>query len=153
MGHTGREITDGGKPLCLAQVRFNFFLFPEAINHSIERIAENKNLQRGAVYRNIDTVQGRLGDGLREICSRRGIPALIQGPRGVFFFFFTEKTVLHSWRDVAALDWERQARFLFKLAEAGVLLMFYGRWYISAALTTTDVDRVLEATDRVLAKL
>lgn len=107
----------------------------------------------GAIYRRIDRIQARLTSGLKEICRRRGFPALIQGARGVFWHLFTDKPALHSVRELWPLDWDLQKRFFFRLADEGVLLMFFGRWYLSAALTDEDVDRALEGSDRVIARL
>lgn len=107
----------------------------------------------GAVYRRIDRLQARMTHGLKEISERRGVPALIQGPRGVFFYLFSEKEEARSVRDLTDVDWRKQVRFYNKLSEAGVLLMFFGRWYVSSALTDDDVDTVLEATDRTLSLL
>ncbi len=107
----------------------------------------------GAIYNRVDESQKRLVDGLHEIGTRRGIDHLIQGCRGVFLFHFTDLEAAWSVRDLAKADHERQHKFRVNLAEEGVLIMWGGRWYVSAAVTDADVDRTLEAADRALGRL
>ena len=107
----------------------------------------------GAMYRRVDAVQQRLVEGLTEIGTRRGIDHLIQGCRGVFLFHFTDLDAAWSVRDLAGADHQLQHKFRVNLAEEGVLIMWGGRWFVSAALTDADVDRTLEAADRAMAKL
>jgi len=92
-------------------------------------------------------------DGLREISNRRGIPTLIRGPTGVFFFQFIDKDVAYSVRDLKEADVEKQNKFRILLVEEGVLIMWGGRWYISSGLTDADVDKVLESADRAMGRL
>ena len=114
------------------------------------KILEENN---GAIYNKIDRVQKKLTKGLQEISRRRGIPLLIQEARGVFFTLFTDKDIAYSVRDLHDLDWEKHAKFFYKLVEEGVLLMFIGRWYISGAIEEEDVNMGLEGADQVLATL
>lgn len=130
--------TFNGNPLCLA-----------AGLATINQLEKDN----GAVYRKIDRMQKRLMDGLKEVSLRRGHPALLQGPRGVFFFLFSEKEVAYSVRELEDLDWEKHIKFLHGMIKEGVLMMFFTRWYISAAIEDADIDRALEAADRVLARL
>jgi glutamate-1-semialdehyde 2,1-aminomutase len=106
----------------------------------------------GAVYRHIDTVQKRLGDGLREITLRHGFPVLIQGPRGALFHHFLEGNVVYSAEKLhMGADNESYMKFLSHLTDKGVLVLMGGRWYISAALTEADVDETLERADRAMS--
>jgi glutamate-1-semialdehyde 2,1-aminomutase len=107
----------------------------------------------GAVYINIAKVQKRLMDGLKEIGKRRGIPVLVQGPTGAFNLYFTDREVAYSVRDTAQGDAVRLDNWREMLADEGVMLMRGGRWYMCTALTDKDVDKALEAADRVMAKL
>jgi glutamate-1-semialdehyde 2,1-aminomutase len=107
----------------------------------------------GEIYRRVDEVQKQLMDGLHEIGTRRGMPHLIQGCRGVFLFHFTDLEKAWSVRDLAKADHQLQHKFRVNLAEEGVLIMWGGRWYISAAVTEADVDRTLDAADRALGRL
>ncbi len=107
----------------------------------------------GAYYKKVDRLQNRLMNGLKEISSRHRIPTLIQGPRGVFFYQFIDREVAYSVRDLKGADIEKQNRFRTLLAEDGILMMWGGRWYVSAAHSEADIDKALECADRVLGKL
>jgi len=108
---------------------------------------------KGVFYRKVDKVQNRLTKGLKEISRRRGIPTLLQGPRGMFLFQFIDKEVAYSVRDLREADVEKQNRFRTFLAEEGILMMWGGRWYVSACHTEADVDKALECADRVMGRL
>jgi glutamate-1-semialdehyde 2,1-aminomutase len=107
----------------------------------------------GAHYSKIDALQGRLMSGLKEIAKSVGIPVLIQGPRGVFFFQFIDREIAYSVRDLKNADVAKQNRFRMMLAEEGILIMWGGRWYVSSALTEEDVNATLEKAERVLKRL
>ncbi len=129
---------------------FNGYPYGMAAAHVTLNLLEKDD---GAHYRKIDTLQGRLMSGLKEICRRLEIPALIQGPRGVFFFQFIDRDIAYSVRDLKDADVAKQNRFRMMLAEEGVLIMWGGRWYVSSALTEEDIDRTLERVERVLRRL
>lgn len=107
----------------------------------------------GAYYRKVDKLQNRLMVGLKEISRKRGIPTLIQGPRGVFSYQFIDKESVYSVRDLKGADLEKQNKFRTLLADEGVLMMWGGRWYVSGGLTEIDVERALECADRAMGKL
>lgn len=107
----------------------------------------------GAHYTRVDRVQGLLMDGLKELSLRFGVPTLIQGPRGVFFFQFIDKDVAYSIRDLKDADVERQNRFRMLMADEGVFFMWGGRWYVSGALTERDVEKTLKCADRAMGRL
>ena len=109
--------------------------------------------ENGAYYKKVDGLQNRLMSGLKEISQKHGIPTLIQGPRGVFFYQFIYREVAYSVRDLKGADTEKQNRFRTLLAEEGILMMWGGRWYVSGALTEVDIERALECVDRILGKL
>ena len=108
----------------------------------------------GAIYEHIGRIQKRLMDGLRDLARKRGLPALVQGPRGAFNLYFMEGDVAHTAREISdgggtdrIEDWRNM------LADEGILLMRGGRWYMCAALTDEDVSRSLECADRAMARL
>jgi glutamate-1-semialdehyde 2,1-aminomutase len=106
----------------------------------------------GAVYKHIEVVQKKLGDGLREITLRHGFPALIQGPRGALFHHFMDGEVVYSAEKLhMGADNESYTKFLSRIIDEGVLVLMGGRWYISAALTEEDVDETLNRADRAMA--
>lgn len=129
---------------------FNGYPYGVAASLVTLRLLEKDN---GAYYQKIDELQKPLMDGLKEISKRRGIPVLIQGPRGVFFFDFIDREVAYSVRDLRVADLEKQNKFRTLLAEEGVLIMWRGRWYVSGGLTKVDVDKALECADRAMGRL
>jgi glutamate-1-semialdehyde 2,1-aminomutase len=129
---------------------FNGYPFGVAASLAALKILEKDN---GAYYRKIDELQNRLMAGLKDISKRRGIPALIQGPRGVFLYHFIDKEVAYNVGDLKDADVAKQNRFRTALAEQGILIMWGGRWYVCGALTNEDVDKALECADRVLASI
>ena len=118
-------------------------------------LATLKILERdgGAFYKKVDRLQMKLMEGLKEISGRHGIPTLIQGPRGVFYFQFIDKEIAYSARDLTGADVARLNRFRTLLADEGVLMMWGGRWFISDGLNEKDVDKALECADRALQRL
>jgi glutamate-1-semialdehyde 2,1-aminomutase len=129
---------------------FNGYPYGVAASLVTLNILERDN---GAYYRQIDELQKPLMNGLKEISQRYGIPTLVQGPRGVFFFQFIDREVAYSARDLKEADVEKQNNFRTLLAEDGVLVMWGGRWYLCSALTKTDIDKALESVDHALGKL
>jgi glutamate-1-semialdehyde 2,1-aminomutase len=114
------------------------------------KILEKDN---GAIYRRIDASQKRLTDGLKGLMANKGIPMLIQQARGIFYTLFSKKKEAHSVRDLDDMDVGKQMKLFYKMAEEGIILMLAGRWYVSGAIDDADVDRALDAMERVLPKL
>jgi glutamate-1-semialdehyde 2,1-aminomutase len=105
----------------------------------------------GALYRHWDAQQDRLTSGLREIARRCGTPMLLQAVRGCLFYQFTDLPAAHNMGEwMAVADHARQERLRAALFEAGVLILFRGRWFVNSALTSADVDRTLELTERAM---
>ena len=127
---------------------FNGYPFGLAAALSAVTILESND---GAIYRQIDKVESRLMSGLKDITKRKGMPALIQGPTGVFCFLLTvDKDIAYTHEDLEGVDWKIQSRFEKDLVEKGVLVIRGGKWYISAALTESDADKALESAEEVI---
>ncbi|MEM3112497.1 MAG: aspartate aminotransferase family protein [Candidatus Anstonellales archaeon] len=129
---------------------FNGYPLGIAASLASLKILEKDN---GAYYKKIDKLQNRLMSGLKEISQRYGIPALVQGPRGVFFYQFVDREIAYNVRDLKGADIEKQNKFRTLLAEKGILIMWGGRWYLSGAHTETDIDKALECVDKTLGLL
>jgi glutamate-1-semialdehyde 2,1-aminomutase len=104
----------------------------------------------GAIYEQIAVRQNQLMRGIREIAGRVGVPVFLQGPTGVFFMLTAPLEEVWTPRDLLDVDWERQARFERLLRDEGILVIRNGRWFISAALTDSDVSRTLEAVETAM---
>ncbi|MBI4350641.1 MAG: aminotransferase class III-fold pyridoxal phosphate-dependent enzyme, partial [Elusimicrobia bacterium] len=108
----------------------------------------------GAVYKRIERLQERLGKGLKELGRRKGLPTLIQGPRGALYHNFADLDCAHDVMHLRqSADWERHSKFYTRLIDEGVLMLPDGRWYISAAVTDADIDRALECAERAMSDL
>jgi glutamate-1-semialdehyde 2,1-aminomutase len=108
----------------------------------------------GAIYKQVDKVQRRLMDGMKETAKRHNFPMYIQGPTGVFVALFTDKQEINNATDLLTQDFKRQGKFInTMLADEGILTTVGGRYYVSAALTEKDVDKTLEIMDSVMGKI
>jgi glutamate-1-semialdehyde 2,1-aminomutase len=107
----------------------------------------------GALYKEWDRKQGRLTDGLQEIARRHGIPMLLQIVRGCIFWQFTDLPIAYNMGDwMPVSDHARQEKLRQGLFDAGVLILFRGRWFINSAITDDDVDRTLDLVDCVIRR-
>ena len=130
---------------------FNGYPFGLAAAMSSLTILERDD---GALHRQIGKMQSRLTGGLKDIIKKHGVPALIQGPTGIFCFLLTlDEEVAYTPHDLEGVDWKVQSRFEKAMGGEGVLLVRGGKWYVSAALTEVDVDQALECADRVIGSL
>jgi len=108
----------------------------------------------GAYFRRVAAVQEPLMAGLRDVATRYGRPMLIQDCPGVIMFYpvaIERAWSIDEWYPLA--DHALGDRIRRAMADEGVLTMFRGRWYVSGAVTSEDVDRTLEVVDRVFATL
>ena len=114
--------------------------------HTIDTLAANN----GACYRVVEARQRQLSDGLAAICADHGRPCLLQGPTGVIYFDFVDKSAAFVPEDLAernAVDFER---FRTLWGEEGVLMGGGGRIFISPNHTEDDIEQALAAADRAM---
>ncbi len=116
---------------------------------TIEMLARDN----GRFYARVDERQAQLTRGIREIAGKYGQPVLIQGPRGVVYFDFTDLIVAYTPADLANTDKQKQLRFRKLLHQQGVIIGPGGRWVISGELSDDDIADTLERTDRAMAQL
>jgi glutamate-1-semialdehyde 2,1-aminomutase len=105
------------------------------------------------MYREVDRVQTKLTEGLREILKRHKLKAVVQSVRGIFIVHFIDKDVVWSVEDLKKADSDMSHQFRIRLADEGILILFGGRWLISGAHTEEDIDRTLECADRAVGRL
>ena len=107
----------------------------------------------GAFYHFIDSFQARLVEGIKDLMRKHSIVGVVQGPRGLFIIHFgTSREIFHI-SDVPAESKKLNYHLRSMLAEAGILIMWGGRWYLNHVLTDSDLDRSLAALDRILGSL
>ena len=128
---------------------FNGYPFGLAAALTTIKILEEND---GALYKHVDRVQDRLMTGLGEIGKRRGLPLLIQGPRGVFVCEFIDREVAYNPRDLKGADVEKQRKFRQLLQQKGIII-YHGRWHVSAAISEEDVDKTLEVANWAMGQL
>ena len=108
----------------------------------------------GAAVDRLYMVGNTLMDGLRDLCAKHEIPALVQGPGSVFSLTFTDADSISDWREhVAHSDMDLYTRFCEAMLGEGVRLIGRGIWFVSTEHSAEDVENTLEAADRVLSTL
>jgi glutamate-1-semialdehyde 2,1-aminomutase len=99
-------------------------------------------------YPQLEATADALIDGLTRTFAETGTPAAIGRAGSMFSVFFCDAPV-RAFRDAAAADHDRYARFFRHLLERGVLLppSGYELWTLGTAHGASEVERILEATD------
>lgn len=108
-------------------------------------LAAMRELDQVGVYERLYEIGGCLMTGLREALADAGIPAQLVGEAPVFEVWFTSEPVV-DFRSSLTADRARHARFTELLLERGVLKA-HEKFFISTALTDTDVDYTLGVFD------
>lgn len=121
----------------------------EAALATLEILCENE----GAVYEQLESLSNQLVSGLRTLLERHGIPGVVNACGAVFHLMFTDQKEVNSYAGFQARDAGRYVRFAQGMLERGVLLRQTGLWYISAAHTSENIERTLEAADATLETL
>jgi glutamate-1-semialdehyde-2,1-aminomutase len=96
----------------------------------------------------------RMRDGLRDITGRLGIPATVTGLGSVFICYFMDGPI-KGYRDLLRNNDAAYAGFHRRMTDAGFVMypMTLKRNHISGAHTDDDIDRTLEAAERVLGDM
>ncbi len=150
-----------GKAAIMDQLQFGTVLGPGTFNgyplgmRAVRTTLSILERDNGSVYKTMAAHQARLMDGLRDLAKKHGVPMLIQGATGVFFTMFglESDAEVYSDEDLEAFDFELYLNFWSGMQKEGILTLAGGRWYPSIVHTAEDVDRTIEAADRVMARL
>jgi glutamate-1-semialdehyde 2,1-aminomutase len=105
----------------------------------------------GAIYNQITRVGKKLMEGIKEIFLAHNIPIVLQGPGPFFSALFTDKPV-NSYRDTFRLDRILYSKFWVRLLDEGIRVWpsARGLWYLSAAHAGEDINRTLNAVEKVV---
>jgi glutamate-1-semialdehyde 2,1-aminomutase len=114
-------------------------------------LATIKVLEEGSVYRHLDVISERLCGGLTKLASDHGVTLTITGVKSMFQLHFGVEH-LTNLRERSGEDRSRATEFSHGLLVNGILAG-PRPWFMSAAHTQQDVDRVLEATGEVLGEI
>lgn len=93
--------------------------------------------------------------GIKEIVTRRGVPAIVQGPPAMFGIVFTEKKEIHEYREWAASNHHVYNEILSKMMEKGVMPDKDSRepWFSSASHTDEHLGVTLGAFEEALMEV
>jgi glutamate-1-semialdehyde 2,1-aminomutase len=114
-------------------------------------LATIEQLEDGRVHEHVFGLGERMRSGLTEVAERVGVPAAVGGFGSLFVLCFMDGP-LETYEDVLRNDDALFGRYRRELIKRGVFEMpeSLGRSHISAAHTTEDVDRSLEAAEASL---
>ena len=106
-------------------------------------------------YPNLFARTAQLTEGLRARAAAHGVPLTTNQAGSMFGVFFTDEAVISNYQQVMACDLERFNRFFHGMLAEGVYLApaAYEAGFTSTAHTEADIDRTVDAADRVFRKL
>lgn len=131
-----------------------FNAFPLATRAALTtiKILERDNF---AIHKHIEKQTNCLKDGFKEIFKRHDIPVRVQGTTGVFSTVFgadPEKTI-ETEQDILTFDRDKTFSFFKEMQKSGLIYLYDGRWFISAAVNDKDVTETLEKVDEILIRV
>jgi glutamate-1-semialdehyde 2,1-aminomutase len=132
--------TYNASPLCLA-----------AAKATLEELSRDD----GAVYQHIDALGSRLRSELQNVFDRSGIPAVVQGRGSMMQVYFTDLPGVRTYREALHADEERFTFFAHGMLNRGVFVHpdHFEHWFLSAAHSEQEIDRILEAAEGSLRDL
>lgn len=117
-------------------------------------VATLRELAETDAFARLERSGARLEQGMKEVARRRGRPMQFQRIGSMFCGYFTDRPV---WNLSDALTSDRAlfARFFHGMLEEGVYLApsQFEAGFLSTAHTDGDIDRTIEAADRVLGRV
>ncbi len=111
--------------------------------------------ENGKVYEHIYRLGQRLMTDIKDIISRLGVRAIIQGLGPMFQLFFTKLQKIENHRDSTTANGKAYHDFTRRLLGKGILVRpsHLGEFYVSAAHSDEDVDKTLIAIEDVLRQM
>jgi len=113
-------------------------------------------LNSDGTYRNLFAIGDAAIAGLRDVFRRKNIPAIVQGFGPMFQIYFTDRDVIHGYRDYCQyVDTKKYSRFVHALLDRGIYMTPSNglHWIISTAHTGQDVEALIKAADQACAEL
>jgi glutamate-1-semialdehyde 2,1-aminomutase len=111
-----------------------------------------KVLKRPGTYERLHATAQRLGDGLREISARHGLPTFVVNEGPMVDIWFTDKAI-NAYPDTWSADGQFAKRFRLGLMERGIWAPPGLKMFLSLAHSDEDVARTLEAADASMRDL
>jgi glutamate-1-semialdehyde 2,1-aminomutase len=120
-------------------------------------VAANLDLLNSeGTYRNLFAIGDAAIAGLRDVFRRKNIPAIVQGFGPMFQIYFTDRDLIHDYRDYCQyVDTKKYSRFVHALLDRGIYMTPSNglHWIISTAHTGQDVEALIKAADQACAEL
>jgi glutamate-1-semialdehyde 2,1-aminomutase len=113
-------------------------------------------LSAGGVYRQLFAIGDSAIAGLRDVFRRRNLQAIVQGFGPMFQIYFTDKPVIHNYRDYCRfVDTKKYSRFIHRLLDRGIYMTPSNglHWIISTAHTQENVQALIAAADEACADI
>jgi glutamate-1-semialdehyde 2,1-aminomutase len=111
-----------------------------------------KLLSQPGVYERLEMLSEQLGQGLIEICQRKGIPHVATRVGAMLTLFFAEGPI-RNYQDVCRFDRERFNRFFWGMLDQGVYLApsQFEAGFLSLAHTEEDICQTLAAAEKAIS--
>ncbi len=124
---------------------------PLAVTAGLTTLTE---LQRAGTYERLESLAGRLADGLTQAFARAEVPGTLNRVGSMMTGFFTAGPV-DSLAQVEQADTEAYGRYFHAMLERGVYLApsQFEAGFVSLAHTEADIDRTLEIAAAALESL
>jgi glutamate-1-semialdehyde 2,1-aminomutase len=114
-------------------------------------LATLRSLRDDPPYEQLEALSARLAEGLDRAAFEAGIPHVVQRTGSMLTLFFHDGPV-HDYREALGSDTRLFARFFWEMLARGVYLPCsqFEAAFVSAAHTTDDIDRTIEAAREAL---
>ena len=115
-------------------------------------LATLRSLRDDPPYERLEALSARLAEGLDRAATDAGIPHVVQRTGSMLTLFFHDGPV-HDYDEALRSDTRLFARFFWEMLARGVYLPCsqFEAAFVSAAHTTDDIDRTIEAAREALA--
>ena len=99
-------------------------------------------------YKSLNENGDVLIEGLKDAAKKHNIDILIQGLGSVFYLSFTNLKSIKNYREHANnVDQEKYKEFSKLMLLNGIRLSQNGRWHMSSAHSTNDIDKTIKSAD------
>ena len=99
-------------------------------------------------YKSLNENGDVLIEGLKDVAKKHNIDILIQGLGCVFYLSFTNLKSIKNYREHANnVDQEKYKEFSKLMLLNGIRLSQNGRWHMSSAHSTNDIDKTIKSAD------
>jgi glutamate-1-semialdehyde 2,1-aminomutase len=107
-----------------------------------------------SVYKHLDKTAEQIGNGISEVLNKAGIEHALQKAGNLFSIFFGVSEVT-NYSDAKNQDTEMFKQFFHAMLDQGVSLppSAFEAWFVSAAHTDNDIEKIITAAERSLPKL